>query len=472
MKKTFKRAGVAVLSMAMLLSMGAVGTFSASAAYADGNGGLAVTSTATTISAYKVADASSGNWAWVSGITSVDTTDMAKLAGNTATADDLVKIADKLAGDSDLPTAKTLTAGATNELAAGYYLIVSTGAGKVYQNSLVEVKNGETNALDTSSKETAVTVNKTITNVTNGGVVDGSEGKVATAEASDTITYQIATTIPGYSSEANTTSMHDYEIEDTYDSNFSNINITGVSIAGNNLTAGDGYEYSPDTSNHKFTITVDKNVVLAHPNQTVTVTFTATFTAPSTPNTDYKYANNVNFTYDNTYNATGGSEKLSSEADVYSIPLKIKKTDNSGDLITATGGSFTLTATDPFTTQTKDITNGYAKFDSLAAGTYTLTEATAPSGYKKITIDIAQIKVAVATDGKVSVQKSTDGTTWTDLTADNDTIYMDTVENELLDTLPGTGGIGTTLFTVGGAAVVLLAGFMFVVYMKKRKAED
>ena len=32
MKKTFKRAGVAVLSMAMLLSMGAVGAMSANAA--------------------------------------------------------------------------------------------------------------------------------------------------------------------------------------------------------------------------------------------------------------------------------------------------------------------------------------------------------------------------------------------------------------------------------------------------------
>ncbi len=39
-------------------------------------------------------------------------------------------------------------------------------------------------------------------------------------------------------------------------------------------------------------------------------------------------------------------------------------------------------------------------------------------------------------------------------------------------TLPGTGGMGTILFTVGGAAIVLLAGTMFVIYMKKRKVEE
>ena len=36
----------------------------------------------------------------------------------------------------------------------------------------------------------------------------------------------------------------------------------------------------------------------------------------------------------------------------------------------------------------------------------------------------------------------------------------------------GTGGIGTYLFTIGGAAMVLLAGVLFVIYMKKRETEE
>ena len=44
--------------------------------------------------------------------------------------------------------------------------------------------------------------------------------------------------------------------------------------------------------------------------------------------------------------------------------------------------------------------------------------------------------------------------------------------NQYNDTLPATGGIGTVLFTAGGIAVILMAGALFVVYMKKRNAEE
>ncbi len=47
-----------------------------------------------------------------------------------------------------------------------------------------------------------------------------------------------------------------------------------------------------------------------------------------------------------------------------------------------------------------------------------------------------------------------------------------TVTDPPADTLPATGGIGTYVFTFGGAAIILLAGVLFVIYMKKRKAED
>ena len=39
-------------------------------------------------------------------------------------------------------------------------------------------------------------------------------------------------------------------------------------------------------------------------------------------------------------------------------------------------------------------------------------------------------------------------------------------------TLPGTGGIGTTLFTFGGIALILIAGVMFIVYTRKQKKQS
>ena len=46
------------------------------------------------------------------------------------------------------------------------------------------------------------------------------------------------------------------------------------------------------------------------------------------------------------------------------------------------------------------------------------------------------------------------------------------INNPLLETLPATGGIGTYLFTIGGVSIVLLAGVLFVIYMKKRETEE
>ena len=38
--------------------------------------------------------------------------------------------------------------------------------------------------------------------------------------------------------------------------------------------------------------------------------------------------------------------------------------------------------------------------------------------------------------------------------------------------LPGTGGMGTTLFTFGGLVLVLVAGIMFVVYIRRQKKQS
>ena len=56
--------------------------------------------------------------------------------------------------------------------------------------------------------------------------------------------------------------------------------------------------------------------------------------------------------------------------------------------------------------------------------------------------------------------------------AHSDGILQKDMYNEYLDELPATGGMGTVLFTAGGIAVILMAGALFVVYMKKRNAEE
>ena len=103
------------------------------------------------------------------------------------------------------------------------------------------------------------------------------------------------------------------------------------------------------------------------------------------------------------------------------------------------------------------------EFKGLGAGTYTLKEAKAPDGYAAA----PDVTFTVKAD-KVNNMYATASFTFENTTADN-TI---TVVDNPLQTLPGTGGIGTYLFTIGGAAIVLLAGVLFVFYMRKRKTEE
>lgn len=93
--------------------------------------------------------------------------------------------------------------------------------------------------------------------------------------------------------------------------------------------------------------------------------------------------------------------------------------------------------------------NGEASFDGLANGTYYLVETKAPAGYNQLTE-----AVPVTVNG---------GTTETALTV------TATVENQAGTLLPSTGGMGTTVFYVLGAVLVVGAGVLLVT--KKRMSQ-
>ena len=120
---------------------------------------------------------------------------------------------------------------------------------------------------------------------------------------------------------------------------------------------------------------------------------------------------------------------------------------------------------------------GKIDFGYLPAGTYTLTETQAPAGFKTIGASYqftVKTKEATSTDFttyEVSQDDRVEGVamSFVNNNAANANIV---VTDPPADTLPATGGIGTYVFTFGGAAIILLAGVLFVIYMKKRKAED
>ena len=189
----------------------------------------------------------------------------------------------------------------------------------------------------------------------------------------------------------------------------------------------------------------------------------------------------------------------------YANKLVITKTDGTTPL---PGAVFTLySSADSGSTWTAvqkngaDVTaqtdaNGKATFDVLEPGTsYKIVETTVPNGYSKAddvtftlsakntnenttntyqipNIEIVQPHVGNADalafladwdGGNANIAKSTG----------DDGLSAGTLEIGIVDkagfTLPGTGGIGTTIFTVSGLAIILLGGCMALVYNKKKK---
>ena len=97
--------------------------------------------------------------------------------------------------------------------------------------------------------------------------------------------------------------------------------------------------------------------------------------------------------------------------------------------------------------------NGQLTFTGLGAGEYELVESTVPAGYNKAT-DISFKITFNAVEEKFSVNNS-------DVQDANNTFSV-TVVNEKGLTLPETGGMGTTIFYIVGAILLIGSTVLFV----------
>jgi len=404
--------------------------------------------TTNTYKIYKVfdavasADGSKISYKLVSGKTTAPAGFTVDTAGNvtlTRTTGDLTQLtADEIAAISsyvtetdlvDTATSTGTTAAVSKELPNGYYYITtSTG-------TVVTIDSTKPNA-SVQDKNTVPTVNKKVTGVDAGSY--DTDGKKALAQVGTKVTYTATVTLGNGSKN---TVFHDImEAGLQYNGD---AKVTGVTGATVNNTPDEG-----DTLTITFADGTTGNA---------TITYSATITSDALQ-TDPLH-NTAKVTYgDPSKYATSET----SGTDVYNAKFTVTKKDGEGNPLAGAGfvvknadGKYykftaateTTAATvtwvdsiDDATEYTSDAEGKVTAFTGLADGTYTLVEKTVPAGYNK------------AADSTFTI-------TAHNYEASN-LVQSAEVTNVAGSTLPSTGGIGTTIFYIGGLALVAAAGVM------------
>lgn len=128
--------------------------------------------------------------------------------------------------------------------------------------------------------------------------------------------------------------------------------------------------------------------------------------------------------------------------------LNFKNTDNeyhyTEEAVNAEGTTTTL----------QSPVNGNFNINGLKAGTYWLKETEAPKGYNKLAEPI-----------KIIIEQKDDGTKIIKNGSNAEIVKVE-VENKSGSLLPSTGGMGTTVFYIAGALLVLISGVVLIA--KKR----
>ncbi len=121
---------------------------------------------------------------------------------------------------------------------------------------------------------------------------------------------------------------------------------------------------------------------------------------------------------------------------------------------------------------------GKVKISGLAAGTYYLKETSAPTGY---TVNDHAFKIVITATPDEKTGKLAEWSIKIDdkdvaaFSVTNDTVAVkaDTkvegveIQNTKISSLPSTGGIGTTIFTIGGCAIMILAAALYFASRRK-----
>ena len=297
----------------------------------------------------------------------------------------------------------------------------------------------------------------------------------------DTVTYTIETTVP-YIDPNEVLESATYVVRDEISgAEYTNLDQAtfGYKSADGAITPISGLEIKANGNKFDLDLSSLIDAQNTNANKTVVITYTAKVTAvDGVTNTaeaghgsgddfEVKYGTGDDkvFSGDLQITKTGVDDDATGLANA---EFEVRKADENGvvaedaealtfTVVTKTDGSVDYYKYDPNGTVTNVVTgsNGIAKIKGLDIGYYSFKEVVAPDGYTINATDAnGEVKLV---DGKQKAEKAAD------ITAVNATMA-----DTKISALPSTGGIGTTIFTVGGCAIMILAAGMF--FVSRRRA--
>lgn len=357
----------------------------------------------------------------------------------------------------------------TNE--AGVYYVKVTGQPA---ETSVKKKGGALFALPEGTKKTQGSEEAPITLKINTGEVTVSKEIVGgdidathtTASAGDTVTFKLTASVTG----SKEVPLTEYTIHDNLSDSFRDPAVTEVMVGSTKLQ--EGTDYTVDKTNLldiQISLTSDylanakkaegeegSNDFYASSDVVVTLTAILKDTAASGYNTTDN-SNRDSLTYTNTYGQT--SKPGDHTVYVYTFDLPVFKYDGTTTAKTGLGNAtFELKTKEGTLIDTKTTdSSGNVTFAKLAAGTYTVQETKAPSGYN---LNSSEYTVVISTTGVITVS------------VDGNSSEVNQVEvPDYPVTVPSTGGMGTMMFYVGGAALIACAGVLLFVLKRKKAAK-
>lgn len=466
--KITKKIFAAVLAVMMIALMI---PFSASAATSDAYNAFIKGKNGFTVNVYKVAkiNTTTGEYTEIQGGTAVETAlkTWKNASGNDSKA--LLAACESATftdadskGDHTFASDEDVYNFGTNE--AGVYYVKVTGQPA---ETSVKKKGGALFALPEGTKTTQGSAEAPIELKINTGAVEVSkeivggdiDTKSTTASAGDTVTFKLTASVTG----SKEVPLTEYTIHDNLSGSFDTPAVTEVKVDNTKLSTSD---YTVDASSQSdIKISLSESYLKAakegtndfYASSDVVVTLTAVLkdTAVS-GNATTANSNSDRLTYTNTY---GQTEKSGETVYVYTFDLPVFKYDGTTDNKTGLGNAtFELKTKEGTLIDTKTTdSSGNVTFAKLAAGTYKVKETVAPAGYN---LNSSEYTVVISTTGVITV------------TVDGNSSTVNQVEvPDYPVTVPSTGGMGTMMFYVGGAALIVCAGVLLFVLKRKKAAK-